>query len=479
MALWTPANLSVAPRLVMDGEAVPWSGSNYATTANSGSIGGNWNALQGTVVKGSLLNAFNTLSFDGTRNLKLSVQAAWSGDACFFAVLQNVVAVDGGLVSHDWPWPSSGWTVYPRMANAGGASGYTWSAGDTLVFGSGSDISTPGNGNWTIATTPLASGSAAHIFVGRAGVTGLVRTDGTIETEPARTTNRATAVDTGPRLDYYLGSTSEVAYNAPEYGNFQLAYLCVGVGFTDDDIERLEGWAAWRYNLVSLLPAGHTYKSAAPTFGVSSITGTLAVTSAKDTAAFAGSITETLGAVYLDPAKLGPTITLSNANLTATQTAAATGNVRATAHHSSGKYYYEFLVNAVTGNMQVGLCADALPLTEYLGQSSLLSIGVDETSGWLGATGTITAPGLIVGHTYGMAIDLSGSASGLGKAWCKDITAGGNWNANAGSDPVTGVGGALFFTTVPNIPPTITSGTSASVPENTTAVMTVTATDTG
>jgi hypothetical protein len=473
MAPWTPANLSVAPRLVMDGEAVPWSGSNYATTTNSGSIGGTWDAREGTVVKGSLLNSFNTLSFNGTRNLKLSIQANWTGDACFFAVLQNVVAVDGALAAHGWPHTTSGWVVYPRMASAGGDVGYPWSAGDTLVFGSGSDISTPPNGNWTIATTPLASGSAAHIFVGRAGVTGLVRTDGTVETEPARTTNRAAAADTAPFPDYFIGSSWEVAHGSPEYGNFQLAYLCVGVGFTDDDIERLEGWAAWRYNLVSLLPAGHTYKSAAPTIGVSSITGTLATTSQKDTAAFAGSITVTLGAVYLDSTKLGPTITLSPDKLTATQTAAATGNARATAHHSSGKYYYEFLVNT-SGNMQVGLCADALPLTEYLGQSSLLSIGVDDISGWLGATGTITAPALINGHTYGMAIDL-----GAGKAWCKDITAGGFWNANAGADPVTGVGGALFFTTVPNIPPTITSGTSVSVPENTTAVMTVTATDTG
>lgn len=477
MAPWTPANLSVAPRLVMDGEAVPWSGSNFATTTNSGSIGGTWGAVTGTVVKGSLLNGFNTLSFNGTRNLKTSLTATWSGDTCFFAVLQNVVATDGGLCGHSWPFATSGWAVYPRMANAGGTAPYAWATGDTLIFGSGSDISTPGSGNWAIATTPLASGSGPHIFVGRAGVTGLQRMDGTVETEPARTNSKLSTTDTGPLIDHYLGSTWEIAHGAPEYGNFQLAYYLAGTGFTDDDIERLEGWAAHRFALTSLLPAGHPYKSVAPTTGTDP-TGVLTTVEAKDVAAFAGTVVEVLGAVYLDPAKLGPTITLANANLRATQTAAATGNARATAHHSSGKYYYEFLVNA-TGNMQVGLCADATPLTEYLGENSLLSIGVDDVSGWLGATGTITAPALINNHVYGMAIDLSGHAAGTGKAWCKDITAGGFWNANASADPVTGVGGALFFTTVPNIPPTITSGTAVSVPENTTAVMTVTATDTG
>ena len=74
-----------------------------------------------------------------------------------------------------------------------------------------------------------------------------------------------------------------------------------------------------------------------------------------------------MGPVYLDPTLLGPTIVLSNANLTATQTAAATGNVRATAHHAGGDYYHEFTVN-VTADMQVGLCSQSLPLTEYLGE---------------------------------------------------------------------------------------------------------------
>jgi len=147
---------------------------------------------------------------------------------------------------------------------------------------------------------------------------------------------------------------------------------------------------------------------------------------------------DTLGIVYLDPPMLGPGLALSNSNLTITQTAVATGNARANAHHASGKYYYEFTVN-VTGDIQVGLCSAGLPLSEYLGQNNAFSIGVDDSGSWFGAGGTTTAPALVNGHTYGMAIDIN-----AGKAWCKDITAAGNWNADASANPATGINGATF-----------------------------------
>jgi hypothetical protein len=189
-----------------------------------------------------------------------------------------------------------------------------------------------------------------------------------------------------------------------------------------------------------------------------SISASLSAVEAADAAAFTG--IAVLGSVYLDPALLGPNIVLSNMNLTATQSAAATGNTRAIAHHTSGKYYHEFTVN-LTGSMQVGLCNPGLPLTEYLGQSSVFSIGVADTGGWLGAgsSGTTTAPALINGHVYGMAVDID-----AGKAWCKDITAGGYWNANVSADPVTGVNGALFF--VPALTEKL-DGTAAPVNDGT------------
>ena len=155
--------------------------------------------------------------------------------------------------------------------------------------------------------------------------------------------------------------------------------------------------------------------------------------------AFGSGGTLVLSPVYLDPALLGSNIVLSNANLTATQTASATGNARAIAHHSSGCFYYEFTADVI-GNMQVGLCNEDMPTNETLGQDSLVSIGVDDGGGWIGAGGTTTAPSLIAGHVYGVAIDID-----AGKAWCKDLTAAGDWNANASANPVTGVNGATFF----------------------------------
>ena len=204
--------------------------------------------------------------------------------------------------------------------------------------------------------------------------------------------------------------------------------------------------------------------------GILNITGTLETTELTDTAVVAANLG--FGTVYLDPNVVGPNIVLSNINLTAKQTTATIGNARTNLHHSTGKYYYEFTVDAA-GDKQVGICTSALSLTEKLGQNSLISIGVDDAGGWAGAGGVTTAPALNPGHTYGVAIDID-----AGKAWCKNMTVvGGLWNENASANPVTGVGGALFF--VANTPPVITSGTTVSIPENTTAVMTVTSTDPG
>jgi hypothetical protein len=53
-----------------------------------------------------------------------------------------------------------------------------------------------------------------------------------------------------------LGGTS--------FGAYTLAYMMIGNPPSAGNIQKLEGWAAWRFNLVSLLPGGHPYKSAAP-----------------------------------------------------------------------------------------------------------------------------------------------------------------------------------------------------------------------
>jgi hypothetical protein len=143
----------------------------------------------------------------------------------------------------------------------------------------------------------------------------------------------------------------------------------------------------------------------------------------------------------LDPAALGSGVTLSNGNLTAEQTGAGgANNTLATAHHASGKYYYEFTVNASLDNTQIGIANAATARSEYLGEISGHSIGNYAAGGsWLGAGGTTSAPFLINGQSYGVAIDLDNK-----KAWSKLVSMAGDWNRDASADPATGVNGATF-----------------------------------
>jgi hypothetical protein len=143
-----------------------------------------------------------------------------------------------------------------------------------------------------------------------------------------------------------------------------------------------------------------------------------------------------------DPAALGSGITLSNGNLTAECTGTVGNNItKATPFQSSGKYYYEFTIVNTLDNSVVGVANAAAALTEYLGQDNTHSAGIFNGV-WLGGGGTTTAPAFVTGHVYGIAVDVTNKL-----AWAKDITAGGNWNANAGSDPATGsLGSTLAIT---------------------------------
>ena len=150
--------------------------------------------------------------------------------------------------------------------------------------------------------------------------------------------------------------------------------------------------------------------------------------------------------VTLDPAALGPGITLSSGNLTATSSG-ATGNTLATAHFPTGKYYYEFTVGTAA-NTQIGVMNAAGARSEYLGFDYSHSAGANWNGGWLSSGGVTTAPALVSGHVYGMAIDITNK-----KAWLKDLTAASSWNSNGSADPVTGVNAATFATITGDIYP--------------------------
>jgi len=138
-------------------------------------------------------------------------------------------------------------------------------------------------------------------------------------------------------------------------------------------------------------------------------------------------------ATTLDPAT-NPNSTHSlSANLLTVTGLGPTGLSRSVASYASGTHSFRFTVGQVN-NTAVGLCLSTVVNNEFVGQTSN-SIGVGyNMPGWIingSFTGTSDAP-LVNGHTYEMAADLNNR-----KAWMRDLTTGGFWNANASADPTT------------------------------------------
>lgn len=142
----------------------------------------------------------------------------------------------------------------------------------------------------------------------------------------------------------------------------------------------------------------------------------------------------------LDPAFVnGSFAALSNGNLTVTCTSTGNNTARSVASHLTGLYYWE-VTNAGAFADAIGICTAAQPNNTYVTADGK-SAGVYAGSGWLGSglSGTTTAPAVNVAITMGFALNATTK-----KIWVKDITNGGNWNANGTADPASGVNGCDF-----------------------------------
>lgn len=249
MPLWTPANLLTPPRYVFDPGTFVYTGSNFTSGSNSGSVGGAWSILAGTPAKGAGLNGFNTLGFAGAQSF-INSTATWPAGNNFFVFHVSSVGTTngGGLVSHSWGVgdvrdATHGMVYYPRIGTAFGGS-----VNEGGIFqGISSGVITRGD---------VFTDTSFHIAATKTGTVGLLRKDGTV-LSPTITTG---TISLSNSTNFRVGSTD----NASEFLTGDVAYIAVLVDPTTPDIQNLEGWAAWNYGLVAQLDAGHPYKSAAP-----------------------------------------------------------------------------------------------------------------------------------------------------------------------------------------------------------------------
>lgn len=252
MGLWTPANLVTAPRYIFDPTTFTYSGSNFSSGTNGGSVGGSWTAEAGTAAKGTQLNGLDVIDFTGTQSL-LNSTAAWpaSTNVFVFAVAKVGATHTGGLVSHSWNVSDAthSWVYYPRAgAGLGGSANEGW------MF--------QGTGLVPIIRGDIFTDTSYHIVAVKLGSTAFLDKDGTAITPTLSTTGTINATINN---NLRLGATNATA-GEPLTGS--VAYLALLVDPTTDEIQKLEGWAAWKYGLVAQLDAAHPYKSAAPTDGI-------------------------------------------------------------------------------------------------------------------------------------------------------------------------------------------------------------------
>lgn len=259
MTLWTPANLATAAKSIFDPSTFTFSGGAFVSGSDQGSLGGAFSGSCGQ----STLNGINVATFNGSSQNIIGASKTWTaGDDLFiFLVIKANKLNPGAIVSQAWGTSTTGWVLYPSLTNPGSTNGgqKSWLAGDSVAFGSGFGSASVQNVTIGHAYT---SNAAYHLLALKVGSASLYQLDGVAQTPGAVTGANPTV-------------TASIIWGNDAFGTEwftgNLAYGLLAVNPTAGDIDRLNGWASWNFaGDGSMLPIGHTYKSAAPT--VSDIT---------------------------------------------------------------------------------------------------------------------------------------------------------------------------------------------------------------
>lgn len=159
-------------------------------------------------------------------------------------------------------------------------------------------------------------------------------------------------------------------------------------------------------------------------------------------------------------------ITLSNLNLTATQSASgANGGARAVQGNTNGKFYWECTLTTVSNvSSGVGMCASTATLNTGIGGSmSLNSCAISQGGTIVNSRATVvTGLGVLANGTIvGIALDCASGA-----AWFR-LAPAGNWNNSGTANPATAAGGiALGFGAVAIYPQVLLGAQNNAVTAN-------------
>ncbi|MFN3522231.1 MAG: hypothetical protein ACK4YQ_08270 [Phenylobacterium sp.] len=207
----------------------------------------------GPPTRASPLNGASGVTFDANNEYVSRALPAWgtSGEAFCFAVFRKRVSQSSNyafFIGHG-AFPNAGQTGYLVDDDSTGGPAWYASGYPSAVY-------------WEKLDPPGYWGVAPALAAAQLGATHLLRRNGTATTFSA---SGAGAVPNYSARTWYFGAGGAADTTFMDGDLFQLVLLDYAP--TMDEVERLEGWAAWKYGLQANLPSGHSYKTAAPTIG--------------------------------------------------------------------------------------------------------------------------------------------------------------------------------------------------------------------
>lgn len=270
---WNPSLLTAVPRLWLD-DSSPMTLASGAVSVWGDRSGNAWDVSQTTAanrpapVSGGL-NGRRTVLFDGVNDVLQTTATAAFGlfqnrtYGYMFSVVKKTAA-DGSAINR-----------IVASVGRGGASpgvraaqymGISSMAANTLAVG-GRRLDTDSFGS---ASNGVASAATWYMRLDHfrwadrqidMHIDGQLAASGTsLWTAAGSTSNTASVGPIGIGASY-----SGASFVAEAFADIELACVLMGnATLSTDDIDRVFGWAAWRYGLQGSLPGGHPYKNSPP-----------------------------------------------------------------------------------------------------------------------------------------------------------------------------------------------------------------------
>lgn len=271
-SLWTPANLPVQPQIWVDWDSAVTnvSGAASAWSNSKGSIGGSFSqstAGNRPAILSSVagIGGKRALSFDGTNDwirmdsagaaaLFQNTGAGW----CFSVITKR--GTDGAGTARASMYAPHATTGATRFQSAVGSAA---NANANILFVKRLDADSTSS---LIGSTAPGSWVIRCDLMDWANGDGFIYLNGSLNAQNLSLTTSGNTSNTGGFNSRVTLGANAATGTADSFADIDAACYIIGAGSLPSaaNRERMEGWAAWKLGLQSILPIGHPYKTEPP-----------------------------------------------------------------------------------------------------------------------------------------------------------------------------------------------------------------------